>query len=161
MSESDQPETSIPLVDEHVTVDKRVVETGRVRIRSVVDEKLVRVSEELEREDVSIERVPVNREVTERPQSREENGVLIVPVLEEVLVIEKRLMLKEELHIHRHPKRERVEEAVRLRSMRAEVERGVPSDAPANIGYEGGPETRSAPRRPRLRRKPPVIQRPK
>jgi uncharacterized protein (TIGR02271 family) len=164
MTESDRPETSIPLVQEHVTVDKRVVETGRVRIHSVIDEKLVRVSEELERDDVTIERVPVNREVTELPRSREENGVLIVPILEEVVVVEKRMMLKEELHIHRDPKRERVDEAVRLRSMRAEVERITPADPPTNIADtaddKATPEPQSHPRRPRLRRKEPITEPP-
>jgi uncharacterized protein (TIGR02271 family) len=127
MSQSDTAEVSIPLVQEHVKVNKRTVETGRVRIRSVVDEKLVRVAEDLEREDVIIERVPVNREVTEPPAPREENGVLIVPILEEVMVVEKRLMLKEELYVRRNRKREHVAEAVRLKSMHAEVERIVPS----------------------------------
>lgn len=157
MSEIDRPETAIPLVQEHVTVDKRVVETGRVRIRSVVDEKLVRVSEELERDDVTIERIPVNREVTELPRSREENGVLIVPILEEVVVVEKRMMLKEELHIRREPRRERIDQAVRLRSMRAEVERVMPAGRPTNTGYEGTPQPESNQRGPRLRRKPPVM----
>jgi uncharacterized protein (TIGR02271 family) len=155
MSDPDKSETSIPLVEEHVTVDKRVVETGRVRIRSTVDEKLVRVAEELERDDVIIERVAVNREVTEPPRSREEDGVLIVPILEEVVVVEKRLMLKEELHIHRNRKRERIDEAVRLKSMRAEVER-VPS--PAKIGSEREPEPQPSSRRPTLHRKKPLIQ---
>jgi uncharacterized protein (TIGR02271 family) len=123
MSESLTPEVSIPIAEEHLTIDKRVVETGRVRIRTVVDEKLVRVGEDLERDDVRIERVPVNREVREPPQTREENGVLIVPILEEVVVMEKRLLLKEELHIHRNRSRERVEEAVRVRSTRPEVQR--------------------------------------
>ncbi len=153
MNESDRLETSIPLAQEHVTVDKRKVETGRVRIRSVVDEKLVRVSEELERDDVVIERVPVNREVTELPRTREADGVLIVPILEEVVVVEKRMMLKEELHIRRQPKRERVEEAVRLRSMHAEIERVAAPGAPTNPDYGDTPELRSSPRRPRLRRK--------
>ena len=158
MSEVDRPEASIPLVQEHVTVDKHVVETGRVLIRSVVDEKLVRVSEELERDDVTLERIPVNREVTELPRTREENGVLIVPILEEVVVVEKRMMLKEELHIRRDRSRERVDQAVRLRTMRAEVERITPPDTPANTGYETNPPSQSDPRRPRLRRKPPLTQ---
>ena len=159
MSDSDRPETSIPLVQERVTVDKHLVETGRVRIHSVIDEKLVRVSEELERDDVTIERIPVNREVTELPRTREENGVLIVPILEEVVVVEKRMMLKEELHIRRAPSRERVDQAVRLRTMHAEVERITPPDTSPNTGYEPTtPEPQSEPRRPRLRRKPPLTQ---
>lgn len=123
MNESPNAEASIPLVQENLTVAKHSVETGRVRIRTVVDEKLVRVSEQLERDDVTIERVSVNREVTEAPEVREENGVLIVPVLEEVVVVEKRLFLKEELHVHRNRRSEPIDEAVRVRSMRVEAER--------------------------------------
>jgi uncharacterized protein (TIGR02271 family) len=126
MNESTDAEASIPLVQENLTVAKRSVETGRVRIRTVVDEKLVRVSEQLERDDVTIERVSVNREVTQAPEVREEDGVLIVPVLEEVVVVEKRLFLKEELHVHRNRRSEPVDEAVRVRSMRVEVERVDP-----------------------------------
>ncbi len=47
-------------------------------------------------------------------------------------MIEKRLLLKEELRIHRNRKRERVEQAVRLKSMRAEVERIVPTASDAD-----------------------------
>ena len=128
MTESPDAEASIPLAQENLTVAKRSVETGRVRIRTVVDEKLVRVSEQLERDDVTIERVSVNREVTQAPEVREENGVLIVPVLEEVVVVEKRLFLKEELRVHRNRRSEPVDEAVRVRSMRVEAERVGPNE---------------------------------
>lgn len=122
---------TIPLVQEELTVGKKRVEAGRVRIRTVIDERLARVGEDLEQEEVSIERVAVNREVTQAPEVREENGVLIVPVLEEVLVVEKRLVVKEELHIRKKHKRERFEEAVRVRDMRAVVER-LPPSSPAS-----------------------------
>jgi uncharacterized protein (TIGR02271 family) len=151
MRKSATPEASIPLVAENVTVDKRSVETGRVRIRTVVDERLARVAADLERDDVRIERVAVNREVSEPPQIREEDGVLIVPVLEEVIVVEKRLVLKEELHVHRSREREHVEEAVRLKAMRAEVQRVPPAGAE--------PESRPVARSPRLRRKEPLTDR--
>ncbi len=72
---------------------------------------LERVGAELEHEDVRVERVTIGQEVTVAPEVREENGVLIVPVLEEVLVVQKRLVLKEELHIHRQRTREHVEQA--------------------------------------------------
>jgi uncharacterized protein (TIGR02271 family) len=152
MSPSVTPEASIPLVEEHVTVDKRVVETGRVRIRTVVDERLARVAADLERDDVTVERVPVNREVAEPPQMREEDGVLIIPILEEVAVVEKRLFLKEELHIHRNRERERVEEAVRLKSMRPEVQR-VGTAAPADSNSEQEPGRRAPSKASKLRRK--------
>jgi uncharacterized protein (TIGR02271 family) len=152
MTESSDRDAAIPLVQEQLAIDKRAVETGRVRIRTVVDEKLVRVAEELERDDVTIERVAINREVTEPPQPREEDGVLIVPILEEVVVVEKRLMLKEELHVHRNRKRERVEEAVRLKSMRAEVERVAPEGSITGASAE--PERHGIfDTKPRIRRK--------
>jgi stress response protein YsnF len=56
-------------------------------------------------------------------QIRTENGVTIVPVLEERLVVEKQLFLKEELHIRCGVKTETVEVPVTLRSERAIVER--------------------------------------
>jgi len=149
MTESPDAEASIPLVQENLTVAKRSVETGRVRIRTVVDEKLVRVSEQLERDDVTIERVSVNREVTEAPEVREENGVLIVPVLEEVVVVEKRLFLKEELHVHRNRRSEPVDEAVRVRSMRVEAERVGPNE-PASSAVTSDSARRRIRRKERL-----------
>ena len=126
MPEPDETSEAIPLVEEKLSVEKRPIETGRVRIHTHVQEHLTRVEEELEREDVAIESVVINREVDEVPQVREENGVLIVPLVEEVLVVEKRLLLKQELHVRRNRQRETVGEAVRLRRMRAEVERLSP-----------------------------------
>ncbi len=61
---------------------------------------------------------------------RQEGDLLIVPVVEEVLVVEKRLVLKEELHIRRRVETESVEVPVELRRQRAEVER-VPADESA------------------------------
>ncbi|HEU4626682.1 MAG TPA: DUF2382 domain-containing protein [Steroidobacteraceae bacterium] len=129
MTDTDDTSLTVPLVQERPTVQKRTVETGRVRVRTVIDEHLARVSEELEHDEVTIEHVPIDREVTVTPRVREEDGVLIVPVLEEVLVVEKRLLLKEELHIRKKPNRERFEQAVTLRRMRAEVDRR-PAPAP-------------------------------
>jgi uncharacterized protein (TIGR02271 family) len=143
----------IPLVQERLAVGKRHVETGRVRIRTIVDERLERVAQDLKQENVSIERVPVNREVTHPPEVREENGVLIVPVLEEVLVVEKRLVVKEELHIRKKLSSERHEEAFRLRGMHAEVERENLAPCDPEAGDTSSPVERASRRPPRLRRK--------
>ena len=51
------------------------------------------------------------------------DGVTIIPVLEEILVVEKRLVLKEEVHIRRSTAGEEVEVPVTLRRQRAVVER--------------------------------------
>jgi stress response protein YsnF len=73
----------------------------------------------------------VGREVDIAPEVRTEDGVVIVPVLEEVLVVEKRLFLKEELHIRRSVTQEEVEVPITLRKQRAVIERLGPEGRPA------------------------------
>ena len=80
-------------------MDTRPVETGRVRIRKVVHEREALVDPPLLREEVIIERVPVNRVVEGPIPVRYEGDTMIVSVLEEVLVVETRLLLTEEVRI--------------------------------------------------------------
>lgn len=119
----------IPLVREFATISKRTVETGRVVVHKTTVERDETVEAMLLREDLQVERVPVGRAVTEAPASRREGDVLIVPILEEVLVVEKRLMLKEELHIRTVRSEQAVTETVRLREEQATVDQ-TGADAP-------------------------------
>jgi stress response protein YsnF len=64
------------------------------------------------------------------PAVRTDGDVVIVPILEEVLVVEKRLVLKEELHIRRQVNHEDVEVPVTLRKQRAVIERLGPDGEP-------------------------------
>jgi uncharacterized protein (TIGR02271 family) len=89
----------VPVRVEALEIEKRQVETGCVRISKVVHERDELVDEPLRREEVSIERVPINRFVDEAIPVRYEGNTMIVSLLEEVSVIEKRLMLREELWI--------------------------------------------------------------
>lgn len=116
-------ETVIPIVEETAVVTKRVVPTGRVRVNTVVEERSEMVRADLEREAVEVERVTIGREIDSMPEVRREGDVMIVPVVEEVLVIEKRLVLKEELRIHTRRTVERVEKPIVLRRTVASVER--------------------------------------
>ncbi len=123
-------EEVLPLLEEELRVGKRNVVTGKVRVRTVIDtvEEIARA--DLEEERVEVTRVPIDREVSAPPTVRTEGDVVIVPVLEEVLIVEKRLVLKEELHIRRHLARENVEVPVTLRKERAVVERLTPDGQP-------------------------------
>lgn len=114
---------TIPLVEERLAVSKRPVETGRLRVRVAVDEREERVPAELTHDEVEIERVPRNIAVAELPAVRLEGGTTIIPVVEEQLVVEKRLVLVEEIHIHRRTATTVEEIPVVLRSERAEIER--------------------------------------
>lgn len=113
----------VPVVAEQLEVQKRKVEGGGVRIRKTVREREEVVDEPLMREEVQVKRVPVNKVVDGPVPVRHVGDTMIVSLLEEVLVVEKKLMVKEELHI----KKEQVEsyrpQRVRLRTEEAVVER--------------------------------------
>ena len=120
---ADEQSVAIPLVEERLVTAKREIETGKVRVRTLVDETETIVEEELARAFVEVERVPVNVEVSEIPAVREEGDLTIIPVVQEVLVVEKKLILTEEVHIRRMRAVERHAQPVILRSQRAVVER--------------------------------------
>ncbi|MBA2501450.1 MAG: YsnF/AvaK domain-containing protein [Pyrinomonadaceae bacterium] len=115
--------TVIPVIAEELHVGKRVVETGRVRIRKFVREHEETVDEPLMAEEVRVERVAVNRVIDAPVDVRYEDGRMIIPLMEEVLVVEKRLMLKEELHVTRQQVERRNPQVVTLRSEEVEIER--------------------------------------
>jgi len=78
----------------------------------------------------------VNRVVSVAPEVRHEGDVMIVPVLEEVLVVEKRLMLREELRITRRKDEAREPQRVTLRTEQVEVTRDEPTAAAATAGVK-------------------------
>lgn len=120
-------ELIVPVVAQELEVQKRTVASGRVRITKQVHERVEAVEEPLVSERVVVERVAVNQVVTEPPATRQEGDTLIVPIVEEVLFVEKRLVLKEELRITRVRSVEMSQpERVTLRSEEVRVERVPP-----------------------------------
>src|SRR5918911_1748824 len=112
-----------PVVVEELEVQKRPVETGKVRITKVVHEREALVDEPLVRENVAITRVPMQRVVDGPVPVREEHGTTIISVVEEVLVVEKRWMLREEIHIRKHRVETHQPQRMTLRSEEVQVER--------------------------------------
>ena len=124
---SQQPvQMRFPVMQEQLEVGKRMVDTGKgVRIHKTVSEQEKLIDEPLLREQLVVEHVPIGRVVaeSEAPQTRYEGDTLIVPVLEEVLVVQKQLLLKEEVHITRQRQQVASPRTVRLRSEQVRVER--------------------------------------
>jgi stress response protein YsnF len=120
----------LPVVEETATVSKRQVTTGKVRVHTHVDtvQELARAS--LRSDQIDVTRVPIDKVVDAVPTVRTEGDVTIVPVLEEVLVVETKLVLKEEIHIRHRVETESVEVPVVLRRQRAVVERLDAEDRP-------------------------------
>jgi uncharacterized protein (TIGR02271 family) len=121
------------LYAEDATVSRQTVETGRVRVARVTHVRDQLVDELLARTNVEVERVPVDRVIDAIPAVKEEGDLLVVPVVEETVVVERRLVLKEELHIRRVRTTERYRDTVKLRYQTAEITR-IPAQKPTTDG---------------------------
>ncbi len=115
----------IPVVEEELRVGRRTVETGRgVRLHKTVAEEHVRIDETLAHEELEIERVPIDAWVEgDLPKRRYEDETLVIPVLEEVLVVQKRVRLTEEIRITATARQQPASERVVLRREQISVER--------------------------------------
>jgi stress response protein YsnF len=113
---------AVPLASEELRVSTRENVTGRVRVRTVLDVTEEMVRQELESDHLTVTRVPVDQLIEAAPPIRTEGDVTIIPIVEEILVVETRLVLKEEVHIRRTSTKEFVEQPVTLRKQRAVVE---------------------------------------
>lgn len=123
----------VPVIAEQLAVGTRTVDTGRgVRVHKTVVEQPVTIDERLARDEVEVRHVAVDRIVAleEAPANRYEGDTLIVPILEEVLVVERRLRIKEELHITRVRREEHHQEEVVLKAEQVRVERFDESGTP-------------------------------
>ena len=121
-----QDTLKVPVFREEVQVDKRSVDTGRgVRIHKTVAEHPCHIDERLLRDEVEVTHVPVDRIVPldAAPATRYEGETLVVPILEEVLVVERRVRIKEELRITRTRREEHHAETVMLKAEQVSVER--------------------------------------
>jgi uncharacterized protein (TIGR02271 family) len=143
MKEEDRERTSgedivVPVIEEEAEVaGVRPVRTGTVRVSKTVEKEVRKVDATLMRETVDVQHVPVNRVVNESPPIRREGDTVIVPVVEEELVITKRLVLKEEIHLIRRRTKERALSEVELNKERADVQR---TDAEGRIVTRGRAE---------------------
>ncbi len=113
----------IPLHTEDVVVSRRKLGRAVVRVATVTRNRDQLVDEELIHERVEVERVPIGRPVDVVPAVRVEGDVTIMPVVEEILVVERRLILKEEVQIRRVRTTEHHLETITLREQEATVAR--------------------------------------
>jgi stress response protein YsnF len=115
--------TTIPLVEDEVRIKKQLVSKGGVRVETVTDTVEEFVRETLDAEETDVRRVELNQDITAAPSVRVEDGVTIIPIVEEILVVQKQLRLTAELHIRKRVVSREVEVPVSLRKQRAVVSR--------------------------------------
>lgn len=113
----------IPLVREEVHADAVPVVTGGVRVTKRVEGHDETVEQELQKTNVEVKRVKADRVVDGPQPVRRVGKTLIVPVVSEVLRIEKQWVVTEEIHITEIERHETVQNKVTLNREEAQVER--------------------------------------
>jgi len=121
--DAEAADAKLRLLAEELSVTKEKLETGRVRVSTRTCEREAVVEEDLARERVEIETFPMNLRIETKPEVRQEGDTTIIPVVEEQLVVERRLILKEEIRIRQVRSTEHHQEKVKLRYQEAVVTR--------------------------------------
>lgn len=120
----------IPVVQEELRVETRAVATGKVLVRKTVQVREEVVDLPLATEELEVRRVAINRVVAATSPIRQEGDTTIIPVFEEVLVVEKRLLLKEEVHLVRRRREEHRPQRLEVLSEEVTVERVKAGEVP-------------------------------
>lgn len=112
--------TSIPIIEENITVGKKDVITGGKRIHSRIVERPVEETVRLREEHVNVERKTVDREATEQDISNFKEGTIEVTEHKEVPVVDKESRIVEEVNVFKDV--EETQEVVRETLRNTEVD---------------------------------------
>jgi stress response protein YsnF len=116
----------IPLHVEEISVSRHEIKKAKIQVALVTGTREQLIDEELTHVRVEIERVPIDRTVEVAPPTRQEGDITIIPIVEEIVVVERRLVLKEEVRVRRVSTKEQHQETVVLRQQEAVVTREEP-----------------------------------
>ncbi len=94
---ANQGEVALPVIEEQLAVGKRVVQRGGVRIHSRVTERPVEESINLREENITVDRRPVDRAVTNADMANLKEGDFTVTERAEVPVVGKEARIVEEV----------------------------------------------------------------
>lgn len=111
----------LPILKEELEIQKQKKITGVVRLEKTIRMTESVVEENLIKESISVEHLPVNRYIDEAVVTRQEGDTTIIPVMEEIVIVTKQLVLKEEIRITRHREQSHYREVVPLRAEEVEV----------------------------------------
>ena len=117
----------IPVIEERAVVRKHTKLTEGVRVRTVVHQAQEVIDEPLATEDIEVERTPLDRWVDAPVPIRHDGDVTIVTLVEEVVVVEKRLRATEEIRITKRRSVRHEPQQVTLRREEAVVKRLKPA----------------------------------
>jgi len=116
-------EVAVPVIEEELVTGRREVKTGSIRVRKRVQRIRKSIDMPVVKHAARVERVRINRVVKEIPKIREERGMLVIPVVEEQIVVRRRLVLREEIRVVQSTIEERATADVKITREHAVVER--------------------------------------
>jgi stress response protein YsnF len=137
---ANEAETTIPVVEEEVTVGKRQVERGRVRIHTYMEERPVEKPVQLREERVKVDRRPVDRPATEADLRDARDETIEITETAEEPVVSKRARVVEEVTVRKDV--DEHTEMVRETERRTDVK--VEQDGMSHATDEHGFETYDA-----------------
>jgi uncharacterized protein (TIGR02271 family) len=129
----ENPAMVIPVIQEEITIEKRVIETGKVRISKRISEHEELIDVPILQEEVSVERVPINLIVEAQPPVRQEGDTIIIPVVREQIVMQKKLLLVEELHVRKQIVEAHQPQQVTLFREEVDITRSAVNENPDNL----------------------------
>ena len=135
---TDRDTVVLPIIGELAKVGKVEVETGRIEVNKSVEQHVETIETPTTRERYVVERCWINQVVESGVQTavRQEGDTTIFPILEEIVVVEKRLVLKEELRVTKVLTQSHSTQTVTLRTERADVTRHDAGTQAAGTGNE-------------------------
>ncbi|HET7094168.1 MAG TPA: DUF2382 domain-containing protein [Thermomicrobiales bacterium] len=119
----------VPLHAEELVPVREEREIGAVRITTRVETAPADWEATLRRDNVTVERVPLDQVVDVAPEARWEGDTLIVPVVEEEVVVSRRLVVREEIRLTRRREKQTVSGTEPIRRQIVDIERVGPASA--------------------------------
>jgi uncharacterized protein (TIGR02271 family) len=113
----------VPIVQEELVVDQQKRETGKVRVHKEVKTREETIDEPGYIEELVFERVPMNKVIDSPRTARYEGKTLVIPLIEEEIVVQKRLVLREELRVTKKRREVRNKQNVVLRKEEVTIDR--------------------------------------
>src|SRR5690348_14900266 len=120
---ADPHDVVVPLYQEQASVTKRRFVTGRVKVSRVTHQSEKLLTETFAQQQVKIDRIPIGKLIKAVPKIRKEGDAIIIPIVEEIPVVEHRLILIEEVWVRRIRSKANHRKRVMLRCQEAVVTR--------------------------------------
>jgi uncharacterized protein (TIGR02271 family) len=112
----------IPITEEEIRVGKRQVKAGEVGVRKTVETKHVEQPVTRRREEVEVERRPIQGDQAAAGAADFKEGETRIPLMEEEVVVEKRPVAKEEVVIRKHTVEDTEDVGTDIRKERVDID---------------------------------------